>query len=392
MLIPRFFYFYLPAFLVECALLCMWVAEPIHASRALGASPLALGVMGLASAGYALVALLTGYLSDRTGRLRWMLLGAVMQIVMGLVLPLCRDRWSFITLCILHMTTLGFFWTPFMSRFSEATPPSRLSAALGLYNISWCSGGIVGSVLSGALYDRLGPAAPFYAGAAFMVLPVLIFIFCRPRPLAGGSHVHPVTSPQAPLYLRQARLVMALAFFAVNLLVYIFPKLAEAPELRLSASQISLLHGTRMTATLLAFAAMGATVRWHFRAYPIQLCFGLLSGMMLLMVLLRAPGWFVLPFAAVGLATGLGYGLSAYYSMMAPTGKGSVVGKHEALLALGAMLGPVFGGLIMNASGQPRTPYLAALLPLALLWLVCLAIQRRLWMAERAQPHANLHG
>lgn len=379
MRIPRSVYFYGPAFLTECGLLSMWLAEPVHALKHFGASPLTLGLMGMfSSGGYALIALLAGWLSDKTGRRRWILASAAFQILSGLLLPYCRELWQFVFLAALHTTMLGFFWAPFMGLFSESTPHDQLSRALGNYNISWCLGGIMGSVLSGTLYDHLGPAAPFWFGSALMACALIILTSSRPAKLAELQE-HPLgNSPLAPLYLRQAWALLISNFFVMGMMIYIFPKLAEIPALAISATGISLLHGVRMTAMLLTFALMGSTVFWHFRQFPVHLCYLLMLLIMIAMGLINLPWVFILPFVGFGVATGIAYGLSAYYSMLAPESKGSLVGVHEAFLSLGSTCGPIFGGMVIILTGQPAMPFWIGLIPMILLWAVCLWIQGRI--------------
>ena len=244
MLIPRSIYFYLPAFLTECGLFCYLLAEPIHAINHLGASPMELGIMGMAQwGGYALVALLAGILSDRTGRRGWILVGAGSQVLCGLILPYCTHLWLFIFIAAVQTTLLGCFWAPFMGLFSESYPPAMLSGSLGRYNMSWCTGGMVGSLLSGLLYDRLGPWAPFWVGAGLMLASFLIVLLGHSERVAGIHAPHPGARPRTILFMKQAWLVLVSNFFVVNLIVYVFPKLAETPPLLISAEGISRLHG-----------------------------------------------------------------------------------------------------------------------------------------------------
>ena len=365
--------------------MAVWLAEPIFAMNQLHATPLQLGLMGMANGGgYALLAVAAGWISDRTGRRRWMLVGIASQIVILMILPHCRQVGWFIALAATHTTLLALFWPPFMSLFSETLPQERLSRALGRYNISWCLGGIIGSALSGRLYDRLGPAAPFHFGALVVFGTLLVHLCVHPGAKVPHETPHTLERPRVAALMRQAWLLLIGNFFVVSLLMYLFPKLAETPRFSLGATFITSLHGLRMGAMLLTFAAMGATAHWHFRQWPVHVCFVLMLGMLALTALAEASWFFVIPFAFFGVTTGIAYGLSAYYSMLAPAGKGVLVGIHEMFLSSGSTLGPIFGGFMVWASGRPEAPFWAGLAPLALFWLLCVRLVQHLTLHRPA--------
>src|SRR5207244_1564636 len=122
----------------------------------------------------------------------------------------------------------------------------------------------------------------------------------------------------------------------------------------ISPEVISRLHAVRMTAMLLTFALMGATAGWHFRHYPFALAYALMISMMAAIALLYRGWAFTLPFAALGVMMGIAYGLSAYYSMLSPSGKGAKIGINEMVLNLGGIVGPVFSGALIKWSGNAR--------------------------------------
>ena len=370
---PRWLHTFIPAFVTEAAMMTALLAEPIYAMEHFKASPLALGVLGMGNAGgYALLVIAAGWISDRTGRRRWMLLGTVSQIILGLLLPHVHRLGTFIALACAQMTLLAFFWPCYMSLISETTPHERLSRILSRWNMSWCSGAILGSALSGLLYDRVGPAAPFYVAAALVSVSLVIQLTVHPGPrVPAAAHGHHIDRPRVASLRRQAWLVVVANFFVIGLLIYLFPKLAEGPRYRLGATAISTLHGLRMGGMLLTFALMSLTARWHFRQWPVNLCFGLMLVMMALTAAAPAAWAFLAPFAIFGVTTGIAYGLSAYYSLLSPESRGAVVGIHEAFLSSGSTVGPIFGGWMIALTGRPEAPFWIGMAPIALLWWIC---------------------
>lgn len=397
MTVPRRLFFYMPALLTECSLMLLWLAYPIYAVDRFGASPAATGLLGMVNgAGYAFVALAVGRLCHRIDRRLWMLGGAVCQVASGLLLAWAPTLEWFVVLVALQGATLGFFWAPYMSYFSEKVAPQRLSRALGMFNMSWCIGGMIGAFASGLLYERLAPAAPFLAQAAVMLATVLVVAAARflglSREINGsaqsGNAIPPGMEPhpRARLFIRKAWLALAATFFAFSGIIYLFPDLARAEPLTLSAEAISRLHGLRALTMLLAFALMGATAGWHYRSAPLHAVFGLIFFSLFGIAFIRHPLGLALPFAALGIATGMGYGLSAYYSMHLPQTRGANIGIHEFLLSMGSTLGPIFGGLVAQLSRRPDLPFIWSALPVALLWLAFFRIYHRGRHIRRQPP------
>jgi MFS family permease len=67
------------------------------------------------------------------------------------------------------------------------TAPSNLrGTAFGFFNLLSGIVTLVSSVIAGQLWERVGAATTFYAGAAFCVVTVALLLF-RPAPAAGGA-------------------------------------------------------------------------------------------------------------------------------------------------------------------------------------------------------------
>ncbi len=374
----RWLYFYVASFLHECAIFSICLAEPIYAGQELGGSAQVLGLMGaLCGSGYAICALAAGRLSDRTGRRRWVIFGAAAEAMVIALLPLCRHLHGFIALVALHITFMGFYWTPMMSLLSESTPPAELSKVLGRFNISWCLGSIAGSVISGLLYQCLSPTAPFVASALLMV-GVVIIVSVIPAPSGAPRERAKALEPASdPRWRWQAWLVLAANFYMLGLLIFIFPKLALSPSFDMNAGAITGLHALRQGAMLITFAVLGRFARWHLRQYPFHASFGLMAGAMLLIAWLERSAWLPAPFAGFGVALGVAFVLSAYYSMSSPKKKGSTIGVHEALLSAGIVLGSLGGALLVQITGDLRDPFWWGLVPIMLAWIGCVVLGRR---------------
>ena len=160
----------------------------------LGPSPF---VTSIVLAGGVLVLTVTqplfGYLSDKYGRDKLMMLGLLS--VIGL----------FYTAITMLRGRLGF-WTgaPFLVIFgvgSFAFPPAALASlgdlapersrgtTMGAYNVVISFGTIIGPLMGGYLLDRYGPASLFYAGIVLLIGALGLAI------LIGGTETLPTIKP-----------------------------------------------------------------------------------------------------------------------------------------------------------------------------------------------------
>jgi MFS family permease len=73
---------------------------------------------------------------------------------------------------------------------SRYAPPERQGLALGTFRSLASLARAVGPLLGGLCYWRLGSAAPYYAGAALLVLPLGLAAGLSPLPALAGEPAH----------------------------------------------------------------------------------------------------------------------------------------------------------------------------------------------------------
>jgi MFS family permease len=132
--------------------------------------PLVMVAMNLV---YSLAAYPFGKLSDRMNHRTLLALGLVVLIGADLVLA-ASHHWSVVLAGVMlwgvHMgITQGLLAT----MVADTTPPDLRGTAYGFFNLVSGIAMLLASVLAGLLWDRLGPAVTFYAGAAFSVLALV---------------------------------------------------------------------------------------------------------------------------------------------------------------------------------------------------------------------------
>jgi PPP family 3-phenylpropionic acid transporter len=81
------------------------------------------------------------------------------------------------------------FWNSAVNLVSRLAPPGLAATAQGLYNSTISLAGIISSLISGLLFDQLGPSGLFLALVAFCLAACVLFgfgIVLRPQTLAAA--------------------------------------------------------------------------------------------------------------------------------------------------------------------------------------------------------------
>jgi MFS family permease len=136
-------------------------------------APLVLVVMNVV---YALSAYPAGRLADRMSHRTLLGVGLVALITADLVLARAQGLAAVgigVAIWGLHMgLTQGLMAT----MVADTAPASLRGTAFGFFNLASGIAMLIASVLAGLLWDKLGAAATFYAGAAFSVLSFILLV------------------------------------------------------------------------------------------------------------------------------------------------------------------------------------------------------------------------
>jgi MFS family permease len=149
--------------------------------------PLALvpTVMVVMNVVYALAAWPAGALSDRIGRFGVLGVGFAVLVLADLVLAFVPNVAGIglgVALWGLHM---GLTQGLLASQVADTAPASLRGTAFGMFNLVTGIATLVASVLAGALWDAIGPAGTFIAGAAFTAFALAALPVAR---RAMGKH------------------------------------------------------------------------------------------------------------------------------------------------------------------------------------------------------------
>ena len=132
--------------------------------------PLVLVVMSVV---YSASAYPAGVFADRIDRRALLALGFAVLILADIVLALAAGIWAVIAGVALWGLHMGLTQGLLATLVADASPAPLRGSAFGIFNFA---GGIVlliASVVAGYLWDAVGPAATFFAGAGFTALGLL---------------------------------------------------------------------------------------------------------------------------------------------------------------------------------------------------------------------------
>ncbi|SDR48181.1 Predicted arabinose efflux permease, MFS family [Burkholderia orbicola] len=157
-------------------------SEAFLVLRAMGSGvPVALVplVMVAMNVVYALSAYPFGKLADTTSHTKLMVVGLALLIAADIVLA-HGAHWPAVLVGValwgLHMgMTQGLLAT----MVAQAAPAELRGTAFGVFNLISGIVTLVSSVVAGALWDRVGAAATFYAGAAFSAATIVLLVCVR---------------------------------------------------------------------------------------------------------------------------------------------------------------------------------------------------------------------
>jgi len=245
-------------------------------------------------------------------------------------------------------------WPTLEALVSEGETPEGVPRAVGIYNITWAVTNATAYFIGGTFIQTFGFRSIFCLpiGIVLVQLALTFWLQHHATELARlAVNKPPAASPlpdshrpspaKAKAFLRMAWLANPFAYVAINTLLAVIPGLA----LRLHLSPM--LAG--FTCSLWCFARLGTFLvlwswpGWHYRFRWLLAAFGLL--VVSFTVILTVPSLAVLLVAQIffGVAIGLIYYSSLFYSMDASEIKSEHGGIHEAAIGVGNFVGPAVG-------------------------------------------------
>ncbi|NLJ36948.1 MAG: MFS transporter [candidate division WS1 bacterium] len=380
------------AFLLDLAQGCVGLSLQFLAV-AMGAVPRILGMLGaFGSTGYAITCIFAGGWSDRIGRKRSAAIGMVLVATMWLLYTLAPTPTWLLLMVPIGGGALGLIWPAMQAWLAERTSPNQraLNRNLGLFNVAWSSGLVLGPIAAGYLWLDSLPARPFIVCASIGVCVLLILL----RTPGGGPALRRDMASGKDQALHESHAwerLMKLSWvgnfgswFAGATILTMFPKLG-IDELGFSHPTVGILIFCYQGALTAMFFLARTTQRWQGKLWPLPVAEWVsLCAMLFAALYARSAPAFGVCFALSGAAAGVTYVSSLYYSINGPSETiGRRTGLHESILGIGALAGGLISGDIAMRMGL-RTPYIAVAIVLALVILFQLVVVSR-------HPRGDVH-
>lgn len=325
----------------------------------LKANPVELGLVGsITAAVHMTLAHRMGPLSDRFGRRRLIQLSPLLFTLSCLFVTLTNRVEVILLLSALNGLCLSLFWPPFQAWVADLRSSSGLARDIGTMNMAWTASHLIGPVISGFLFG-IHPRTPFlFAASLSFILFLLSYGSIHDRPGTAKAKKHgTAASPQSwhKSFLYSAWIANFLSWFILGNARYQFPKLAR--ELGSSPQTVGLLIGCLGFSLFLGFFILRESDLWHYRRRYLFGAQALAGGGLLMIYFSSSFILLALALILIGLSASITYYSSLFYAIRLSAQKGRGTGYHESILSIGALLGPILGGLGANFLGL-RIPYL----------------------------------
>lgn len=304
---------------------------------------------------FTFVAILGGKVGQRFGYLRALMFGFAMMSVSLLTGVWLEGPVPHVTVMLIAAAGMCFTWPNLEAMVAEGERPVTLQRNLGIYNLIWSGGNGVAYFTAGLMMEGLGVRAIFALPAA-VIIGQLLFAWLLDQHRSREKWTAPPDEPVAPAqglataserkrspvapatFMKMAWIANPFSYVAINTLVPLFPFIAKRLDLTPTAAGI--LCSTWMFARTIAFLLLWKWDGWHYR-------YRFLSGSYLAMiagflgiVLAGNLATLLIAQAVFGLALGLIYYSSLFYSMDVGDTKGEHGGLHEGAIGAGIFAGP----------------------------------------------------
>ncbi|HRT09974.1 MAG TPA: MFS transporter, partial [Candidatus Paceibacterota bacterium] len=339
---------------------------------------------------YALFSWQAGRFAERAGYFTALRLGFVIMLGAWLTGSQVESAGGQVVVMLVAVVGMCFTWPTLEALVSGGERRAGVQHMVGVYNVVWAATGAVAYFIGGAGLEKGGLNSLFYVPAAIAACQLALTLWLETKArrsapagrLAPQAPAEPEQHPHPPAevnrFLRMSWLANPCAYVAINTLVALMPGIAG--RLGLSTMLAGFSGSVWCFARLGAFWLFWVWAGWHYRfRWLFSAYLGLVSSFALILVV---PSLAVLVAAQLvfGLAIGLIYYSSLFYSMDASETKGEHGGIHEAAIGLGNFAGPAVGAASLHFLPQHASSGAVAVTLLLLGGLAALGV---IWRRNR---------
>ena len=326
-------------------------------------------VISLSSLATTVLMIPVGFLMERVGKKRMLLIGLLIWTVTPVFIGSARTWRTAAPLYMVYNLADVFVGPARMTMISEYATPESQATVFGIMSMDWAVGGIVSPPLSGFLAERSGWHLPFQVAAIVMALALVPALMLKDK--AGGTQEERVSAFN--IFRREYLPTLSLFFmFAcalstgqsiVGTMIPIFLK----NQMELSLSSIGLFFTGSSVLSLLG-QVPGGWLADRYGRKKVILAF-LLPIPIIFSAYAIVSDWvsmLVLYSLFAGCLSMMGSASLALMSDSFPSElKGAAFSVRMTGFRMGSIVGPLLGGYLYS-SISPKSPFIAA----ALLFLI----------------------
>jgi MFS family permease len=355
------------------------VISPVLPQYALSFSiPVAL--VGWAVSVFALARVVTdipaGFLADRFGRKRNMVVGLVLIILSSIAAGTAGNYAWLIVARLLGGIGSALYMTSAATWIAQISAGASRGRYMSLYSGLVFGGTAFGPTIGGYVAAHFGLRAPFFAYAVFC-LAGLIATFPLKEPVDSSRVMGSKMSMKDVLSVLSNRsfmlvncAVLALFFLRTGVRGTLVPLYASL-NLGLPADRIGILLTVAAGATALSTFPSGWLSDRVGRKMPMMACLFLSGVAALLIPLQDSLAGLTGVMAFYGLATGLQGAIAAWPADLAPEGKlGTSMGVYRVMGDIGMVLGPITVTYVADYTGNSTVTLIPFLVPAVIVFVL----------------------
>ena len=338
-----------------------------------------------------------GKFAARFGRVLSLKIGflslCAVMILSGLV---AHNIVALLAMVALYNIVLLLTWPALEALVSERETQAGVQEMVGVYNCTWAGAASLAYFTGGKLYDVFGAGAVFWLPAEIFFGQFLLLLWLEkhhdnvlaatPEPPKENLHAPESSAFSQPInpqaFLKMAWLANPFAYIAINTLIAVMPGVAQ--KLALSPTQAGLFCSVWFFGRFGAFALLWQWRGWHYHFRWLFGAFVLLIASLATILLAQQLWVVVVAQLFFGLATGLMYYSSLFYSMDVGEASSEHGGLHEAFIGAGIFLGPATG-----AAALTLAPQSANAATWAVSGLLTLGLGGLLWLRRQSHKRVN---
>ena len=274
-------------------------------------------------------------------------IGAMLHTVLAIVMD-----------TVLLSAGLCFLWPTIEALVSEGEDAKGLPRMVGTYNVGWAATNALALFVGGTLVEKFGFKTLFLLPLVIFVaeLAAVLWLEKHANDVASAAAGQPVVKPppdphrpspaKTKAFLRMAWLANPFAYIAINTFIPMLPTLAA--HFHFSPMFAGFACSLWCFVRLGTFIVLWHWTDWHYRFRWLVMAFATL--IVSFAAILIVPHLAVLLLAQIffGVAIGLIYYSSLFYSMDAGEAKGEHGGIHEAAIGVGNFIGPALGAAALQ--------------------------------------------